>query len=582
MLESVVSAATGNIDMKSFKQLLKDTAGSLTPMLGLAAIPAFIAAGSAIDMVRINNEQGAFYAAIDAAALAIAADDRSAVSGLTGTALQTRMAELQVLSKKYIEANYDHTTGNTTTITSNLTITGSAIKLDASIEIPMTIMSLVGIQDYEFAASSTVKKAMRPIELTMVMDTTGSMASGGKLAGAKTAAHTLLTRLYAGSAATVPRSEFIRVSMVPFSGAVRLNKTHADFNIGWIDTMGLNPLSKLNFNAMTTPAVWNNYYAWSRVKSSTGLTAFYSWNGCVEGRQYGTTSTNNYLMNDAAPNIITPETLFPAYFNPDTPTASSGSYGANYITGTSTTAVGSECRGLTSTICSSTSAANLRIKQENYNKYETTNIGSSTPQAANCTASTVVPMTYNRDDVEVGIDAMVASGPTVIPEGLAWGWRVISPTQPFTQVQGSGSIPAASISVYNDVRWKKIMVLMTDGDNDVGPGYYGYNNTTYTAYGHGGEALTTNRYGTTSADSSMTTTIDTTMNTICSKIKAENVTLYVASFGSGVSTATRTRLQNCATTGVGYYTHAETSSDLTAFFDHIGEDVINKSVYVSN
>ncbi len=225
---------------------------------------------------------------------------------------------------------------------------------------------------------------------------------------------------------------------------------------------------------------------------------------------------------------------------------------------------------------------NLRIKQENYNKYETTNIGSSTPQAANCTASTVVPMTYNRDDVEVGIDAMVASGPTVIPEGLAWGWRVISPTQPFTQVQGSGSIPAASISVYNDVRWKKIMVLMTDGDNDVGPGYYGYNNTTYTAYGHGGEALTTNRYGTTSADSSMTTTIDTTMNTICSKIKAENVTLYVASFGSGVSTATRTRLQNCATTGVGYYTHAETSSDLTAFFDHIGEDVINKSVYVSN
>ncbi len=561
------------------KQFWKDNAGSLTPMLGLAAIPAFIAAGSAIDMVRINNEQGAFYAAVDAAALAIAADERSAVGGLSEGALQTRMAALQVLSKQYIEANYDHTTGNATTVTSNLTITGSAIKLDASIGIPMTIMSLVGIQDYEFAASSTVKKAMRPIELTMVMDTTGSMALDGKLDGAKAAAKTLLSRLYAGSATAVPRSEFIRVSMVPFSGAVKLNTSHPDFNLGWIDTTGLNPISKLNFNAMAAPAVWNNYYAWGRVKRDSTATSFYSWNGCVEGRQIGTTSTDNYLTNDAAPNIVTPATLFPAYFNPDTP---SSSYGANYITGTSTTAVGSECRGLTSTVCSSTTTTNLRIKQENYNKYESANIGTSTPQAANCTASAVVPMTFNRVDVETGIDAMTARGPTLIPEGLVWGWRVISPTEPFTQVQGSGSIAAASISSYNDVRWKKIMVLMTDGDNDVGPGSYGYNNTTYSAYGHGNEALATNRYGSTATDASMETTIDNTMLSICAKIKAQNVTLYVASFGTGVSTATRTRLQNCATTGTGYYTHAATSSDLTAFFDHIGEDVINKSVYISN
>ncbi len=565
--------------MRSFKQFLKDSAGSLTPMLGLAAIPAFIAAGSAIDMVRINNEQGSFYAAIDAAALAIAADDRSAVSGLTGTALQTRMAELQVLSKKYIEANYDHTTGNATTITSNVTITGSQIKLDASIGIPMTIMSLVGIQDYQFNASSTVKKAMRPIELTMVMDTTGSMASSGKLDGAKSAAHTLLTRLYAGSASAVPRSEFIRVSMVPFSGAVKLDTAHPDFNLDWIDTTGLNPISKLNFNAMTAPAIWNNYYAWGRVKSGSGATAFHTWNGCVEGRQLGTTPTDNYVMNDAAPSILTPATLFPAYFNPDTP---SSSYGSNYISGTSTSAVGSECRGLTSTVCSSTTTTNLRIKQENYYKYESANIGTTNGPWANCPVSKVVPMTYNRGDVETGIDAMAAQGPTLIPEGLAWGWRVISPTQPFTQVQGSGSIPAASISVYNDVRWKKIMVLMTDGDNDVGPGSYGYNNTTYTAYGFGSEALANNRYGSTASDSTMDTAIDNTMLSICAKIKAQNITLYVASFGSGVSTTTRTRLQNCATTGVGYYQHAATSADLSSFFDHIGEDVINKSVYISN
>ncbi|NMD09009.1 MAG: hypothetical protein GYA66_13645, partial [Phyllobacteriaceae bacterium] len=54
----------------------------------------------------------------------------------------------------------------------------------------------------------------------------------------------------------------------------------------------------------------------------------------------------------------------------------------------------------------------------------------------------------------------------------------------------------------------------------------------------------------------------------------------VASFGSGVSTATRARLQACAT-GTGYYQHANAPSDLAAFFNHIGQDVINKSIYVA-
>ena len=176
--------------------------GSITPLLGLAAVPAFIAAGSAIDMVRINNEQAAFYLAVDAAALAVAGDDRASVTGLTGTALTTRMAILETLATKYINANYDNTTGSTTAISAHLTINGSEVKLQSSIGIPMTIMSIVGIQDYVFHATSTVKKAIRPIELTMVMDTTGSMA-GTKLSGAKDAAHALLTRLYGGSKTAV-------------------------------------------------------------------------------------------------------------------------------------------------------------------------------------------------------------------------------------------------------------------------------------------------------------------------------------------------------------------------------------------
>ena len=571
-----VSAIAG-----AFKRYLRDNAATASAIFGIAAIPVFVGAGVAVDMSRANMEQTAFHAALDSAALAIAADERSSTQGLSDSEITDREAELKIIAEDYVEANYasDSFTAEVTAL--DVQITGQDVTLTATAEFPTTIMGIFGIDTLDLEFLSRIKKAMRPIELVMVMDTTGSMNTDNKIGGAKTAAHQLLDTLYSGSLGSAPRSEYLRTALVPFSGAVRLNKNAYDFNLNWIDTAGNNPLSKLNFNqSIAAPAAWNNYYAWSQIKSSSST--YHTWNGCVEARMRGNTpGFTDYNTNDVAPIIDVPATLFPAYFNPDTRNSSSGAY---YISGTSTTAVGSECRGLTSTVCSSTTTTNLYMKQENYYKYADTNVGVESTSAQgpwrNCTASTIVPMTYDRAKVEAGIDAMVASGPTVIPEGLAWGWRVISPTEPFTMVEGSGSLSAANISPYNDVRWQKIMVLMTDGDNDVSPGGYTMNGTTYTAYGRQMETLATNRFGTQSSGS-IEGALDTAMSTICTNVKANGVKLYVAAFGSGISTATKDLLKACAT-GPEYYAEATTSADLTAFFDHIGQDVLNKSIYVAN
>ena len=290
----------------------------------------------------------------------------------------------------------------------------------------------------------------------------------------------------------------------------------------------------------------------------------------------------DYNVNDAAPNGGTPATLFPAYFAYDAPNAGSTSYGSSYI---GTTGTPNEYTGLTSAQQSSTTNAGLLVKQKNQAKYlnrvispETTGTSPAGPWVG-CAKSTVVPMTYKRSDVVAGIDAMSAAGNTLIGEGLAWGMRAISNTEPLTQVQGTASISAATISPFNDVRWQKTVVLMTDGDNDLGAGSNGYNNTVYSSYGRGGEAIANNRFGTTSASSIMTQ-LDTDMLAVCSKIKAQNVELYVTSFGNGVSATTRARLQACATDADNYQ-HATSSADLQAFFNHIGEETLNKSIYVS-
>jgi Flp pilus assembly protein TadG len=573
---------------RKLKAFRKECLGSVTQITAVAALPMMLAAGAAIDTIRINREQVAFDAAVDSAALAVAADDRASLAGLSDAQANARIAELEEFAKKYMAENYTPQYGSSSDMEVDIDITGAAIDLTASHTFPTTIMSLTGIEEINLSSHSQIMKAMRPIEMVLVMDTTGSMASDSKLAGAKTAARNLLSTVYGGSAASFPESEYLRVALVPFAAGVRLNKNAYDFNLNWIDTTGANPLSKLNF---PTGSTWNNYTTWAKLKSNS--TTFMSWNGCVEARMRGSDASNtDYNVNDVAPTSGTPETLFPAYFAPDAPSFANldeyGSYkndawSGNYIgeTGTAPT----EIAGLTESERLDLSAAGLLRRQENQAKYLNKVITVESATSANegpwkgCAKTPIVPLTYKRANVEAGITAMVAAGNTLIAEGIAWGWRVLSPTEPFTKVEASTSFPADTVSTYHHPRWLKIMVVMTDGDNDISAGVDTLNGTTYTAYGRGKEDIGINRFGTTS-NTSIMPALDTAMSAACTQAKAEGIELYVTSFGSGVSTATRTKLQNCATDADNYQ-HASSSADLSAFFNHIGQDVLNKAIYVS-
>jgi Flp pilus assembly protein TadG len=562
-----------------FAAWLKNTSGAIAPLAALAAVPMFAAATIAIQASQLNTERTEFQNAVDTAALALASDNRAEISGLSASEKTQRLAELKEVAVQFIKANYADHADLQAPIEVTLEILDDKVVMTANAKLPGNfVLDELGYQN--IGISTEVTKAMVPLEVVMVMDTTGSM-SGSRMTGAKEAAKSLLENLYGGTKTAKPRNEYIRTALVPFAAAVRLDTAHSDFNLGWIDTAGENDLSKLNFNAASAPAAWNNYYAWGRLKKSSS--ANHTWNGCVEARGRGDVSLGtDYNVNDAAP--TSGATKFPAFFAPDTP---SSSYGVDYI-GTSGTP--NQNTGLSSSVASSTSSTNLMIKQENYRKYDGRNIGAESTSSngpwTGCAASKVVPMTYDRNTVENGIDAMYAAGPTLIAEGLAWGWRVISPTEPFTKVQGSGSIPAGDISVYADQsvpegqrKWHKVMVLMTDGDNDLQAGSYGYNNTSYSAYGRGGETLATNRFGTTNT-ANIETALDDQMLALCAKIKAEDIELYVSSFGTTISTATQNKLKSCATDAA-HYKHAAASSDLVTFFDGIAANSIHKQVYLA-
>lgn len=156
-----------------------------------------------------------------------------------------------------------------------------------------------------------------------------------------------------------------------------------------------------------------------------------------------------------------------------------------------------------------------------------------------CTMNRLVPLTNNQTALQNAINGLQATGNTYINVGLVWGWRVISPSYPFTEG-----------AAYDDVDWSKTIILMTDGDN------VPYNQ--YSAYGS---------YPGLSAGN-----LNSKVTSVCNNVKAAGVTLYTITFQSGISNSTRTLFRNCATKEE-FYFDAPSNQDLVDVFENIANQL---------
>lgn len=146
----------------------------------------------------------------------------------------------------------------------------------------------------------------------------------------------------------------------------------------------------------------------------------------------------------------------------------------------------------------------------------------------------MLPMTNVQADIAAKISEMRAGGATMINLGLAWGWRMLSPR--WTGMWGGvmdSTEPKLPLD-YAHPGMNKVIILMTDGDNT-----FGSNN--YTAYGK----LSDGRIST--SQTTAENALDTRTANLCTEIKNKGILLYTIALGTGVSTASKTMLKNCAT-----------------------------------
>ncbi len=519
---------------------LRDRRGNVAILFGVALIPILIGVGVAVDYGRALVIRDRMANAADAAGLAI-----GSWAGLS-------QAEQKTKAQQFFNANYPPSTLGTVGAI-DVQFPGDDIIVTVKGTMQTTFMRLANIDSLDVGATSTIHKRERNLEVVLVLDTTGSMSqtlgTSTKISALKSAAKQMVSTLFNGKAT----SDTVKIGIVPFAAAVNVGTGKLASNPEWFDLLGYTAA-----NATADPIAFEDLDKTSGISTqklysgyTTGLSNR-SWAGCV--RERSTNST--YELTDAAPSSA-PASRWVPYFAPDEPDSASGTtYGNNYLcdnpskcsNGNSTTAPNATCVTGTST----------NDQRQCYTtKYKGKSVSSSsTGPDYGCPPASILAMTNVAASINTEIDSLQAKGSTVIPAGLLWGWRVISPGAPFTE----------GVDYSND-KYTKAIVLMTDGENDVGGGSNGFDKSYYNAFGFAKNG----HLGSTSG-SNAEATLDSKTLTVCGAIKGLGIRLYT--IGLGVSSASQTLLTNCASTddqGNKLYYNAPTSDQLASIFQDIAQ-----------
>ncbi len=488
-----------------FRRFLRSTRANVAVMFGLSIIPIIAAGGTALDFSRAMAVKSRLSNALDASGLAV------------GASVGTSQAQMLDIATKYFNANYPE---DEIGATSNLTLSavGDQITISASARVETTLLGLVGIEYIDVATSSTIVRESKGLEVVLVADNTGSMDDNGKITSLRQAATDLVNILFGDQAAPTK----LRMGIVPFSQTVRLNPTTAVAR-GWIDTTGTSSVARLNFDGG-----YHGYTTYPRMRSQT-------WRGCVEARPGGLEEL------DTAPSASVPDTRWVAYFLPDEPdnndSAGQPRFPNTYISD-----------GL------SLSTAQL-TRQINNAKYVNRN---STGPHRGCSLVELLPLTNVKATILAKITSLTADGLTHIPIGLAWGWRVLSPTEPFTEG-----------IAFNDPDWNKALILLTDGLNTV-DGENNINLSTYTAWGY----LSQKRMGATiDTVAEAVTEQNAQTGRMCTRIKNAGVRVYTILFM--ITDATLVDLFRTCATQPSLYFNSPTTAQLQTVFRAIAQDLSN-------
>ena len=570
-----------------------DEKGVVLLLVALLLVPFIVLLGVAADARQLMIVKNQLQSAIDAAALDI------------GTNPSLTSAQAQTQAQNYVNANFS--TQYSSATLSSLAVTQSqsqasgncpanTVCITATATINTTFLQVINYTTLSTTVSSQVTIAQNHLEVVLVLDNTGSMLQtyGGMtgIQGLITASTTLVNTLFASD----PTGQYVKIAVVPFTDNV--NVANSAFGISassppsWIDNS--NATGSLSQEDIGVPT-GTGLVTFASTLASAAKQSTWAWQGCVRQR------TEPYDTTDVAPG--SGATLYTPFFAPDEPDccttagSSNTTFYNNYLKdGTFQTVkkqqqVTEYAYNSTTKTCASTTinypyASTAAESNEQYctNKYTSSpsvQSGGYGPNAL-CTTQPIIPLTNNQSDILSEINLMQAYGATVIPAGLTWGWHMISPTVSSVMFPSNAAVP------YTNTNTLKVIILLTDGYNDVQLGQLGvaptsttngFNKSVYSAYGYAtGTHLNLSQLppSLNGVEDQPDYNLDQKEIQLCNNIKAVTdangspgrIQIYTIGFGNLINGSQLQLLAQCATDSAHYF-YNPTSEELNTTFQNI-------------
>lgn len=488
--------------------------------------------------------------------------------------------------------------------------TVKAVGLTGELTYNTFVARVVGHEVFHVDMLSQVALGNITVEVALVMDNSGSMSSNNKLQTMKTTAKDLIDTVYA-AASNSNKPNPVSFSLVPFSAMVNVGTANAGAKWMDTKGYSPIHHENLNWWSWIVPDMTSNGRVWSgpayyekingvftpRTRFDVYNKLGIAWTGCVEFRPWphNTQDTVAVIQNAVGDEeVVTAnspvdlrERLFVPVFAPDEPDNkyakrnSNGStshpndtytYDNNYVydwkleNNTQLWSNVHDFNGYNKTAANysfSYGTGNTAEIQSNQNKRQDTmwryqkhqwtsgNVsnytGSSKGPNYGCTAIPMTQLTTDKNAAKAAVDAMIANGMTNIQAGVSWGWKTLSPGEPFT----AGRDP-------EDETNRKYMIVLTDGNNT----YSGSSTPNQSAYGAWGyyKHVRVNE-GLTASDLAGTPYVGQNLNTMekkmnahtvqtCNNSKNDGVTVFTIAFDVADGSSVKQMLQACSGSGV--------------------------------
>jgi len=530
-----------NFFKTKIRQFAHEDDGAFALIFAVISIVLIATGGSAVDFVSIQQNRSTAQISMDAAVLALQPE------------IYTKSpSQIKTLAEAMLLESINNSDITILLRTPVVDTEAGTLLLTADISRPTVFVKLVGVDRMRATIISEATRAKNLLEVAMVLDNSGSMR-GSRIANLQSAANLAVDILSGGD----NRPDKVFIGLVPFNQYVNLG--NGGRNSKGIDVRGRSSISWDNFDDDHDPATGHNP---NQSSDRLDRLALYDeltndeWKGCVEARPHDSSKpiAERLDVNDEIPVNRDGDTLFVPVFEPDLPDWEDrwGNYDGQ--------------RGYLrdyQTSCSWNNGHSDRVRQERVCKYTNRSVsfGRSSENGdgpnAGCGDAEVLPLTNRMTRVKNAINAMVADGGTNIHMGTIWGWRVLSPTKPYTQ------------GAEYDAGSSKVMIIMTDGQN-----YASQSNTLNGAYYYSAYGWPYNeRLGRVGwSNSQMITEMDNRTKMSCTNAKAAGIEVYTIGLGISSGSTNGRMLTDCATSSSHDF-FPSSPSDLNATFKKIADQL---------